>query len=107
MERIKTDRGAIIINNGYNSNIDSAKSSLNVLSLFKDKIKVFHIKDFIVENDKLVQVGIGKGIMGWDKMLPKIYSVCPNAFLVFEGVSKDDMVDSYNYFRPLMEALEK
>lgn len=77
------------------------------LSLFKDKIKVFHIKDFIVEDEKLVQVGIGKGIMGWDKMLPKIYSVCKDAFLVFEGVSKDDMVDSYNYFRPLMNALEK
>ena len=77
------------------------------LSLFKDKIKVFHIKDFIVENGKLVQVGIGKGIMGWDKMLPKIYKVCPSSFLVFEGVKEEDMIESYNYFRPLMDKVEK
>ena len=60
------------------------------LELFKDKIKVFHIKDFIVQDDKLIQVGIGKGIMGWDKMLPLIYETCPNAYLVFEGVKKEE-----------------
>ena len=76
------------------------------LSLFKDKIKVFHIKDFIVEDNKLVQVGIGKGIMGWNKMLPMIYKVCPTAYLVFEGVKKEDMESSYNYFRPLMNKEE-
>ena len=76
------------------------------LELFKDKIKVFHIKDFIVQDDKLVQVGIGKGIMGWDKMLPLIYETCPNAYLVFEGVKKEDMESSYQYFRPLMDKVE-
>lgn len=76
------------------------------LNLFGDKIKVFHIKDFIIQDDKLVQVGIGKGIMNWEKMLPLIYEVCPNASLVFEGVKKEDMQSSYDYFRPLMNALE-
>ncbi len=75
------------------------------LDLFKDKIKIFHIKDFIIENDKLVQVGIGKGIMRWDIMLPLIYKVCPDAYLVFEGVKKEDMEFSYNYFKQLVDKL--
>ena len=45
--------------------------------------------------------------MGWDKMLPKIYKVCPSSFLVFEGVKEEDMIESYNYFRPLMDKVEK
>jgi len=44
--------------------------------------------------------------MGWDKMLPLIYETCPNAYLVFEGVKKEDMESSYQYFRPLMDKVE-
>ena len=40
LDKYITTKGAIVINNGYNSNIDSAKSTLAVLRLFKDKIKV-------------------------------------------------------------------
>ncbi|MBE6349387.1 MAG: sugar phosphate isomerase/epimerase [Spirochaetaceae bacterium] len=56
------------------------------LELFKDKIKVFHIKDFVIENDQIVEVEIGKGIMGWHKFLPIIKEKYPEAILVFEGV---------------------
>jgi UDP-N-acetylmuramoyl-tripeptide--D-alanyl-D-alanine ligase len=40
LERYTTSKGAVVINNGYNSNIDSARSTLSVLNLFKDKTKV-------------------------------------------------------------------
>lgn len=39
-EKFVTNKGAVIINNGYNSNIDSARSSLGVLNLFQNRIKV-------------------------------------------------------------------
>lgn len=40
LERIVLPSGAVILNNGYNSNIDSAKSTLAVLDLFKNKRKI-------------------------------------------------------------------
>ena len=40
LEKFVTKKGAIVINNGYNSNINSARSSLGVLNLFQDKTKV-------------------------------------------------------------------
>ena len=40
LEKFLTKSGAIVINNGYNSNIDSAKSTLKTLELFDKKHKV-------------------------------------------------------------------
>lgn len=67
------------------------------IKLFDDKIVIFHLKDFIVEDGALKQVGLGQGLMDFDYMLPIIKKKCPNAYLVFEGVKKEDMVSSYNY----------
>ena len=40
MEETKKSNGGIIINNGYNSNIDSVKETIKVLNLYKDKTKI-------------------------------------------------------------------
>lgn len=40
LQKVTNSNGAIVINNGYNSNLDSAKYSLQTLSLFDNKIKV-------------------------------------------------------------------
>jgi len=68
------------------------------LDRFGDKIAVFHIKDFNVNPDgTLREVGIKDGIMGWDKMLPKIKKAVPNALLVFEGMK--DLENSLEIFK--------
>ena len=68
------------------------------LDRFGDKIAVFHIKDFNVNLDgTLREVGIKDGIMGWDKMLPKIKKAVPNALLVFEGMK--DLENSLEIFK--------
>lgn len=68
------------------------------LDRFGDKIAVFHIKDFNVNPDgTLREVGIKDGIMGWDKMLPKIKKAVPNALLVFEGMK--DLETSLEIFK--------
>ena len=68
------------------------------LDRFGDKIAVFHIKDFNVNPDgTLREVGIKDGIMGWDKMLPKIKKAVPNALLVFEGLK--DLENSLEIFK--------
>lgn len=72
------------------------------LDIFQDKIVVFHIKDFLpvkdeAGNDKLTEVQIGKGIMGWDLFLPEIKKLYPDAILVFEGVPNP--VESLKYVK--------
>lgn len=67
------------------------------LDLFKGRIVIFHIKDFIVENGALKQCCIGKGLMNYDYILPKIKENCPNAYLIFEGSKPEDMEYSYKF----------
>lgn len=70
------------------------------MSLFKGKIAAFHIKDFKVDGDKLVEVPIGDGLMGWTEFLPFIKKEVPDAFLVFEGVH--DVPKSLKFVRSIV-----
>ena len=69
------------------------------LELFGDMIRVFHIKDFNVVDGKLVQCGIGKGIMNWKQYIPRIIRECPEAVLILEGVTGEDIQPSIEYIR--------
>ena len=74
------------------SNVDSAYDILSRgLSLLGDRILLFHIKDFIIEDNKLKQCGVGKGILDFDRILNAIYQHNPNAILVLEGTLGDDL----------------
>lgn len=108
------------INNGYLSIIVDIYNYLYIgnyqdqvailkecIALFKDKIVIFHLKDFVVEGDKLIQVAIGKGLMDWKTMLNIIYQNCPNAYLIFEGSKKEDMKESLDYIKKLLKEIEK
>jgi len=69
------------------------------LELFKGKIVIFYLKDFVVEDNALKQCCIGKGIMNYDYIMPKIKENCPDAYLVFEGSKPEDMQFSYNFVK--------
>ena len=60
---------------------------------------MFHIKDFNVVDGKLVQCGIGKGIMNWKQYIPRIIRECPEAVLILEGVTGEDIQPSIEYIR--------
>lgn len=83
----------------YQNHVELLKESLILL---KDKIKVFHLKDFIVENDKLVQVGLGQGMMNYQMMLPLMVESNPDAYYVFEGVKKEDLQSSLAFIRSIL-----
>ncbi len=86
-------------------NIDNYKEADAIfdrsLELFGDMIKVCHVKDFNVVDGKLVQCGIGQGIMNWKYFIPRIQKECPNAVLILEGVTGDDIKPSIEYIRRL------
>lgn len=73
------------------------------LELFKDKIVIFHLKDFIIENDSLKQCCIGKGQMDYDYIMPLIKEKCPNAYLIFEGSKPEDMEYSYKFVQSKLQ----
>ena len=86
----------------YNEQIEIFNRAIE---LFKDDVVVFHLKDFVVDNEanKLVQVGLGQGLMRWDIFFPIIKEKCPNAYLTFEGIKPEDIDSSidcvYKYYR--------
>ena len=73
------------------------------ISLMKDKIVLFHLKDYKVENGKLVQVGLGQGLMDFPFIIKTIKENFTDAFLIFEGVTGDDIDTSVSYIKSLVE----
>lgn len=63
-----------------------------------DKIKIFHLKNFIVKDNELVQTGLSNGYMDFDYLLSKYRSV-EAAILIFEGVKRVDLLSSLEIFK--------
>lgn len=74
------------------SNLDSAYDILDRgLKIFGERILLFHVKDFTVADGKLKQCGVGRGTLNYDIILKKIYDHNPNAILVLEGTTGEDI----------------
>ncbi len=70
------------------------------LQTFGDRICVFHIKDCTVNEDgTLKQCGVGKGIFDYGRILGEIKIVCPDANLVFEGTTGEDIVPAVQHLK--------
>ena len=77
------------------------------LSIFGDRILLFHIKDFTVAEDgSLKQVSVGQGILDFDKILEKIYSHNPDALLVFEGTVGDGLPESVRFIKEKIKKIK-
>ena len=86
------------------SNVDKMYDILaEGLQTFGDRICVFHIKDCTVNADgSLKQVGVGQGIFDYSRILGEIKKVCPDANLVFEGTTGDDIAPAVKHLRERM-----
>ena len=83
------------------SNIDKMYDILEEgLQTFGDRICVFHIKDCTVNEDgSLKQCGVGKGIFDYGRILSEIKKVCPDANLVFEGTTGEDIAPAVAHIK--------
>ncbi|WP_162146768.1 sugar phosphate isomerase/epimerase family protein [Acholeplasma granularum] len=88
-------------------NIDNHLSHVEILKdslkLLKDHIKVIHLKDYIVEDNKLKQVGLGKGIMNYKKTFELLEECHNSPYLVFEGVNKEDLTSSLAFINDIIK----
>lgn len=71
------------------------------LHLLQDKITIFHLKDFVVRDGKLVQVGLGQGLMDYEYYLPIIKKNLPDAILIMEGITGDDIASSIEFIKKI------
>ena len=86
------------------SNVDRMYDILSEgLQTFGDRICVFHIKDCVINADgSLKQVGVGKGIFDYDRILSEMRKVCPNANLVLEGTTGEDIAPAIAHLKERM-----
>ena len=73
------------------------------IRLLKNKIVIFHLKDFIREGNKLKQVGLGQGLMDFEYLISTIVANCPNADLIFEGVTGTDIPSSISHIKNIIK----
>ena len=69
------------------------------MELFKGRIVIFHLKDFIIQDGALKQTCIGKGIIDYDYLIKKIKENAPDAYLIFEGSKPEDMEYSFKFVK--------
>lgn len=69
---------------------------------FQEHIVIFHLKDYIVENSTLKQVGLGQGLMDYKEIMSQIKQKTPNAICIFEGVIGEDIASSIQFIKSLM-----
>ena len=70
--------------------------------LFGSDIILYHLKDFTVGDGKLLQCPVGDGILDYETVISKIYSINPDAVLVFEGTGEADIARSVDLIRGLI-----
>lgn len=86
------------------SNYENYKEILEeCFKLFKGRIVIFHLKDFIIEEGALKQCAIGKGLLDYDYLLKRMNEEAPDAYLIFEGSKPEDMEFSYNFVKSKLE----
>ena len=69
------------------------------LDLFKGKIRIFHLKDFVIEDNKLKQCAIGKGLIDYEYLITRIKETNPDAYCIFEGSKPEDMKFSLDFVK--------
>lgn len=89
------------------SNVDTAYEILDRgLALLGNKILLFHIKDFIIADQKLKQCGVGKGVLDFDRILNAIYKHNKNAILVLEGTTGEDLPFAVTYLKDKINKIQ-
>lgn len=76
---------------------------LEAINLLHKDIVIFHLKDFIVENNTLKQVGLGQGLMDYPWIISTIKKHFKDVFLIFEGVVGQDIKTSLTLIKSLLE----
>lgn len=73
------------------------------LVLLRPYIKVFHLKNYIEVDQKLVQTGLKEGIMDYNVLLPMMMNSNPDAYFIFEGITGDYIESSLKHIKHIIK----
>ncbi|MDQ0877071.1 sugar phosphate isomerase/epimerase [Paenibacillus sp. V4I3] len=83
--------------------IDSQDVFLDqAFAAFGDRIVLAHLKDVVIQNDKLKEVRSGKGIFQTKSFLEKLYLAKPGIDISLEQLADDTLDETFQYVRSLM-----
>lgn len=74
----------------------------NALKTMGNKVKIIHIKDADVIDNKLIQLSPGEGKFNYKFMIDTVKKYSPDATLIFEGVKADKIESSLKLIEKLM-----
>ena len=73
------------------------------LVLLRPFIKVFHLKNYVESDGKLIQTGLDKGLMDYKALLPMMINSNPEAYYIFEGITGEDIKTSLDYIKNIIK----
>lgn len=71
------------------------------LEIFDKNIHCFHLKDYVVEGNRLKQVPLGKGIMDYIGLVHIIKEYDNNAILVLEGTTGGNIIPAVKFVKKI------
>lgn len=76
------------------------------LEWFGDRLIAIHAKDFIVDGADTKTVPIGRGLLKWEAILPKILRQKPHIHILVEDNKPDTIDESADHLRTLLRQLK-
>ncbi|TDL73616.1 sugar phosphate isomerase/epimerase [Rhodococcus qingshengii] len=71
--------------------------------VFGDRIAIFHAKDFIIEDQKVITTAVGKGLLNYDFLFPLLKAKKPFITIIMEETTEPFIDESLNYLRTKYE----
>ncbi len=75
--------------------------------LFGKQILLYHVKDFTATDGAVRQCGVGRGVLNYRRILKEIYAVNPDAILVLEDTTGENIYFAVNYLKEILAEIEK
>ena len=97
LERIDSDYLGIILDPTNLITVETYQKQVELVQeafeRFGDKIVAIHLKDFVIENQKIVPIDMGRGMIHYSEILDIIEKYKPHSYVVLEE-TKDDFIGS-------------
>ena len=73
------------------------------VELLGKDVAVLHVKDFVIEDGKMVSVPVGQGLCHWERVIPYMKKEKPYMHATLENTKPDNAVAALNYIKELYQ----